>query len=180
MSVKKLGFGMMRLPLLNKDDDGSIDIELTKKMVDVFIERGFTYFDTAWMYCDYKSENAVKAAVVDRHPRDSFTLTTKLHNMYVHSFEDRDKIFNEQLRKTGVKAAELVVRLVERGKERGGLDATQTELASVLDLLGPGAPGNRGVICNIASGQKAVEGVLVDLGRGSGIGARRGIGRAAV
>ena len=48
MSVKKLGFGMMRLPLLNKDDDGSIDIELTKKMVDVFIERGFTYFDTAW------------------------------------------------------------------------------------------------------------------------------------
>ena len=102
MSVKKLGFGMMRLPLLNKDDDGSIDIELTKKMVDVFIERGFTYFDTAWMYCDYKSEDAVKAAVVDRHPRDSFTLTTKLHSMYVHSFEDRDKIFNEQLRKTGV------------------------------------------------------------------------------
>ena len=63
-------------------------------MVDVFIERGFTYFDTAWMYCDYKSENAVKAAVVDRHPRDSFTLTTKAHSMYVHSFEDRDKIFN--------------------------------------------------------------------------------------
>ena len=54
MSLKKLGFGMMRLPLLNKGDDGSIDIELTKKMVDVFIERGFTYFDTAWMYCDYK------------------------------------------------------------------------------------------------------------------------------
>ena len=102
MSVKKLGFGMMRLPLLNKDDDGSIDIELTKKMVDVFMERGFTYFDTAWMYCDYKSEDAVKATVVDRHPRDSFTLTTKLHSMYVHSFEDRDKIFNEQLRKTGV------------------------------------------------------------------------------
>ena len=102
MSLKKLGFGMMRLPLLNKGDDGSIDIELTKKMVDVFIERGFTYFDTAWMYCDYKSEDAVKAAVVDRHPRDSFTLTTKLHSMYVHSFEDRDKIFNEQLRKTGV------------------------------------------------------------------------------
>lgn len=102
MRVKKLGFGMMRLPLLDKDDDGSIDIELTKKMVDVFMERGFTYFDTARMYCNYKSEEAVKAAVVDRYPRDSFTLTTKLHAMYVHSFEDRDKIFNEQLRKTGV------------------------------------------------------------------------------
>ena len=102
MSAKKLGFGMMRLPLLGKDDSGSIDIELTKKMVDVFMERGFTYFDTAWMYCNYKSEEAVKAAVVDRYPRSSFTLTTKLHSAFVHSFEDRDRIFNEQLRKTGV------------------------------------------------------------------------------
>lgn len=102
MSVKKLGFGMMRLPLLDKNDEGSIDIELTKKMVDAFLERGFTYFDTAWMYCDFKSEEAVKAALVDRHARDSFTLTTKLHASYVHSLEDRDKIFNEQRRKTGV------------------------------------------------------------------------------
>lgn len=102
MNEKKLGFGLMRLPLLDKNDEGSVDIELTKKLVDTFLERGFTYFDTAWMYCDYKSEDAARVALVERHPRDSFTLTTKLHAAFVHSFEDRDKIFNEQLRKTGV------------------------------------------------------------------------------
>ena len=76
MSGKKLGFGLMRLPSLDPNDPGKIDIEQVKKMVDTFIERGFTYFDTAWMYCAFKSENAVKEALVSRHPRDSFTLTT--------------------------------------------------------------------------------------------------------
>ena len=102
MSGKKLGFGLMRLPSLDPNDPGKIDIEQVKKMVDTFIERGFTYFDTAWMYCEFKSENAVKEALVSRHPCDSFTLTTKLHSSFVNSFEDRDRIFNEQMDKTGV------------------------------------------------------------------------------
>ena len=102
MSAKKLGFGMMRLPLLDANDGSKIDIELTKKMVDTFLERGFTYFDTAWMYCGFRSENAVKEALVDRHPRDSFTLATKLHASFINSMEDRDRIFNEQREKTGV------------------------------------------------------------------------------
>lgn len=101
MSAKKLGFGMMRLPLLDANDAGSIDIEQTKEMVDTFIEKGFTYFDTAWMYCKFKSENAVKEALVDRHPRDSYTLATKLHAMYIETKEDRDKVFHEQMEKTG-------------------------------------------------------------------------------
>ena len=99
--MKKLGFGLMRLPLIDKNDNGSIDIELTKKMVDVFMERGFTYFDTAWMYCNFNSERAIKEALVDRYPRDSFTLTTKLHSVFIETKEDRDKVFNEQLEKTG-------------------------------------------------------------------------------
>ena len=98
---KKLGFGLMRLPLSDPSDDGAIDLEELKKMVDLFMERGFTYFDTAWMYNGFKSEEAVKPALVDRYPRDSFTLTTKLHSAFINSLEDRDKIFNEQLRKTG-------------------------------------------------------------------------------
>ena len=102
MSVKKLGFGMMRLPLLDANDDSKIDIEQTKQMVDTFLERGFTYFDTAWMYCGFKSENAAKEALVDRHPRDSFTLATKLHAGFLKNKEDRDRIFNEQRAKTGV------------------------------------------------------------------------------
>ena len=49
MEAKKLGFGLMRLPLLDKNDSASVDIEQVKKMVDTFIDKGFTYFDTAYM-----------------------------------------------------------------------------------------------------------------------------------
>ncbi|MDD3278671.1 MAG: aldo/keto reductase [Lachnospiraceae bacterium] len=102
MSSKKLGFGLMRLPLLNQDDQGSIDMEQMKQMVDYFLEQGFTYFDTAWMYCAFKSETAIREALVERHPRDSFTLTTKLHASFLKTKEDRDRIFEEQRQKTGV------------------------------------------------------------------------------
>lgn len=102
MNAKKLGFGLMRLPSLDSNDPSKIDMELTKKMVDTFLERGFTYFDTAWMYCGFKSENAAKEALVDRHPRDSYTLATKLHAGFLKTKEDRDRIFNEQMAKTGV------------------------------------------------------------------------------
>ena len=70
---KKLGFGLMRLPIVPGGGDADIDIEQLKKMVDLFIEKGFTYFDTAWMYNGFASENAAKEALVDRYPRESFT-----------------------------------------------------------------------------------------------------------
>ena len=101
MSAKKLGFGLMRLPSLDPNDPSKIDLEQTKQMVDTFLERGFTYFDTAWMYCGFQSENATKEVLVDRHPRDSFTLATKLHAGYIKTKEDCDRIFNEQRKKTG-------------------------------------------------------------------------------
>ncbi len=69
--IKKLGFGLMRLP----QKDGHIDIEQTKEMVDLFMEAGFTYFDTAWAYDG--SEEAAREALVERYPRDSFKLATK-------------------------------------------------------------------------------------------------------
>ena len=99
--AKKLGFGMMRLPLLDADDQTSIDVEQVKKMVDLFMERGFTYFDTAWMYHDFKSENVVKEALVDRYPRESFTLADKLHSAFFDTVEQREDIFTKQLEKTG-------------------------------------------------------------------------------
>ena len=101
--MKKFGFGLMRLPVLNPEDPASVDVEHLKKMVDLFLERGFTYFDTAWMYNDFASEKAAKAALVDRHPRESFTLATKLHSAFFKTLEERDEIFNTQLEKTGVK-----------------------------------------------------------------------------
>ncbi len=100
--TKKLGFGLMRLPLSDPNNNGSIDIELLKQMVDVFLQRGFTYFDTAWMYCDGQSEYAVNEVLTKRYPRSAFTVTSKLPNGPLTTLEDRDRIFYEQLRKTGL------------------------------------------------------------------------------
>ena len=70
----KLGFGLMRLPKL---EDGSIDIEQTKQMVDHFMDAGLTYFDTAYVYTG--SEEATRKALVERYPRESYTLATKIN-----------------------------------------------------------------------------------------------------
>ena len=99
--MKKLGFGLMRMPQLDPANAASVDMEQVKQMVDRFLEKGFTYFDTAWMYAGFASENVAKEALVDRHPRDSFTLATKLHAGFFDSIEDCDKVFQEQLKKTG-------------------------------------------------------------------------------
>lgn len=99
--AKKLGFGLMRLPLLNKEDQTSIDYDQVNRMVDTFIERGFTYFDTAYMYHNYLSERAVKKILVDRYPREQFTLATKMPTMFLKKQEDLERIFEEQLEKTG-------------------------------------------------------------------------------
>ena len=101
-NAKKLGFGLMRLPLTDPNDGASVDVELLKTMVDAFLEKGFTYFDTAWMYCGFQSECAIREALVKRHPRDSYTLADKLHAGFLKTKEDRERIFPEQLRKTGV------------------------------------------------------------------------------
>ena len=69
--IKKLGFGLMRLP----QKDGVIDVEQTKQMVDMFLDAGFTYFDTAWAYAG--SEDAIRQALVERYPREKFQLATK-------------------------------------------------------------------------------------------------------
>lgn len=75
--ASKMGFGCMRLPLLNESDPRSVDIGQFKQMVDVFMEAGNTYFDTAFVYHDGASETAVGEALVARYPRESFTLATK-------------------------------------------------------------------------------------------------------
>lgn len=101
-NMKKLGFGLMRLPVLDSNDPSKIDIPQAEKMVDKFLERGFTYFDTAYMYHDFKSEETAKKIIVDRHPRDSFTLTSKLPTMMLKTKEDNSRIFEKQLKNCGV------------------------------------------------------------------------------
>lgn len=98
-NVPKLGFGLMRLPKLT---NGKIDIEQTKKMVDLFMDAGFTYFDTAYVYDNGESEAAAKAALVDRYPRESYTLCTKLCAwMGAHDEKSAKQQFYTSLERTG-------------------------------------------------------------------------------
>ncbi len=100
--MKKLGFGFMRLPLLNGNDQTSFDKEQICKMVDTFLNRGFTYFDTAYMYHSFKSEEVLREVLVERHPRDRFTVASKLPTMFLKKEEDLERIFAEQLVKCGL------------------------------------------------------------------------------
>lgn len=102
MEKRKLGFGFMRLPVKSQNDPTSIDMNTLNQMVDTFLEKGFTYFDTAYMYHMGKSEIAIRESLVKRHKRDSFTVATKLPTMFLKNREDQERIFNEQLEKCGV------------------------------------------------------------------------------
>lgn len=99
--MKKLGFGLMRMPLLDKENDKSVDIEQVKKMVDTFINQGFTYFDTAYMYHGFSSEGIVKTVLTSRHKREEYQLATKMPTMFLKEEGDQERIFLEQLEKTG-------------------------------------------------------------------------------
>lgn len=94
--IKKLGFGLMRLP----QKDGKIDVEQTKTMVDMFLKEGFTYFDTAWAYGG--SEDAIRQALVERYPRESFRLATK-NAAWINCKTREDAIaqFETSLKQTG-------------------------------------------------------------------------------
>ena len=100
--MKKLGFGLMRLPLTDPQDNGSIDIERAKAMVDRFMAEGFTYFDTAFPYHNTQSEGAFKKAVADRYPRESYVLTDKLSLFRIEKAEDIPSYFERQLETLGV------------------------------------------------------------------------------
>ena len=94
--IKKLGFGLMRLP----QKDGAIDLEQTTEMVDRFMAEGFTYFDTAWAY--QGSEEAIRKALVERYPRESYQLATKLAAWIgCKTREDAVKQFETSLERTG-------------------------------------------------------------------------------
>ncbi len=95
--MPKLGFGLMRLP----EKDGKIDMDQVCQMVDAYMESGMNYFDTAYVYHGGMSECVVKDALVARYPREAFTVATKLPAWVLEKKEDVDKVFNEQLERTG-------------------------------------------------------------------------------
>ena len=94
----KLGFGLMRLPKLA---DGSIDVPQVSEMIDWFLEAGGTYFDTAYVYDNGGSEAAIRKALVDRYPRDRYTLATKLNAGMAKNEADAKAQFATSLERTG-------------------------------------------------------------------------------
>lgn len=102
LEIPKLGFGCMRLPLLDENDPTSIDIEHFKDMVDEFIAGGGTYFDTAFVYHNGASESALKAALVERYPRESYTIATKCLAWAAPDAETAKSNLNTSLERLGV------------------------------------------------------------------------------
>ncbi len=111
--MPKLGFGLMRLPEAN----GHIDMAAVTNMVDAYMEKGFNYFDTAYVYHGGNSERAIQEALVRRYPRERFFLATKLPAWMMNGPEDRDRIFGEQLARCGVEYFDFyLLHSLEDGK----------------------------------------------------------------
>ena len=124
-NIKKLGFGLMRLPMIGDE----IDMEQTKAMVDTFMAKGFTYFDTAYVYINGKSEVAAREAIVKRYPRDSFTLATKLPLWdNIETEADMQRIFDESMERAGVEYFDYYLL--------HNLNVTNYRIAERLDSFG--------------------------------------------
>ena len=95
--MKKLGFGLMRLPLKDQNDGTSIDYEQSQLLVDRYLKEGFSYFDTAMVYQGGEGEKFFGKVVADRYPRDSFYITTKLPSWRYAKVMDFDADFEMEL-----------------------------------------------------------------------------------
>ena len=113
----KLGFGMMRLP--RTEGTKQIDVELTKRMVDAYIEAGGRYFDTAYIY--EGSEEATRAALCDRYPRESYYLADKLNasDFAAKSEEEAKREISVSLQRTG---AQYIDFYLLHGIDEGNTD----------------------------------------------------------
>lgn len=117
----RLGFGFLRLP---QAEDGSVDLETTKEMVDLFLKNGFCYFDTAYLYLNGKSEACLREALVERHPRSAFLIADKLPCGLLKSGRTAADIFEDQLRRCGVDYFDVYLL--------HGLDAEDAEFAEQM------------------------------------------------
>ncbi|MDD3220530.1 MAG: aldo/keto reductase [Lachnospiraceae bacterium] len=100
--MKKLGFGFMRLPVHDEENRATVNMELTKNMVDLFMKSGLNYFDTAHRYNDEMSEVALKQTLTDRYDRNTYILANKITMNYIKSEQDQEPFFHNQLKTCGV------------------------------------------------------------------------------
>ena len=123
--MNKTGFGFLRLPRLNPDDEKSVDIQALCFLVDRFLEKGGSYFDTAYTYLGGASEEALKKALVERYPRERFRIADKLPGYAARSKEDNHHFFEESLKRCGVDYFDVYLL--------HGINAENYETAQQLD-----------------------------------------------
>ena len=97
-----LGFGAMRLPVTDKNNPATIDMEEFTKMVDYYMDQGFDYFDTSYAYHNEKSEEALKKALIERYPRESYRIADKMPTWLLTNPEDNERLFNIMLERLGI------------------------------------------------------------------------------
>ena len=100
MKLSALGFGAMRLPVID-GDDGRIDEAAALRMVNTAMQNGINYYDTAWGYHGENSELVMGKALA-RYPRDSFYVATKFPGYDAANWGKVEEIFERQLEKLGV------------------------------------------------------------------------------
>lgn len=98
----KFGFGCMRLPTTDDNEPTSVNQELFTQMVDLYMEKGFNFFDTSYAYHDGTSETAIRKALVERYPRESFEICDKMPTWLLTNEKDNDKFVNEMLERLGI------------------------------------------------------------------------------
>ena len=168
--MKKLAFGMMRLPKIDENDESSVDFEQVNKMADLFLEKGFTYFDTAYPYHMGNSEVAFRKAVVERYPRDSYVVADKLPLFIITSEDQLEPIFSEQLERTGLDYFDYyLLHNVSGFSEAGFLDVDSFEFANKkkeegkIKHLGLSTHANAEYLDNILTLHPEMEFVLLQI-----------------
>ncbi len=97
-----LGFGAMRLPQIDPNDPGTIEMEEFRQMVDYYMEQGFDYFDTSYAYHNERSEDALKKALVERYPRESYRIADKIPTWLLTKESDNENLVNVMLERLGI------------------------------------------------------------------------------
>lgn len=101
-AAKRIGLGCLRLPLLDNDDPASVDVAQFTQMIDVFLSKGYSYFDTGYTYHDGMSEKLLNELVVKRYPRDRFQIADKIPTFMLKTEGQQEKIFEDQIQRCGV------------------------------------------------------------------------------
>ena len=112
---KPLGMGCLRFPVFDEKEPEKIDMEKAKKHIDMYMENGYKYFDTSYVYHKGYSEKALGELLVDRYPRDSFLISTKMPIKWMTKPEQMEQQFQEQLDRMHVDFIDFyLVHMMER------------------------------------------------------------------